>query len=353
MLYASESFAQLGTSTSATRPRSRTFGGFGLNFGGYGSLQLAYGRQENWGGPGAQTLGLGYALTLGRWGSLNLFASHYDSDDSGTDVLLTWTMPFGERGTASVTLQQDSGNDGSQEGFSAVASVQQNLPVGSGSSYVATLSTNDDYHLGYAYQGRAGLVSADYARANGQDGARVGAVGGVAISSLGVMPAHRLDQSFAMVKVADYEGIEVYLDNQPVGRTDAKGRVLLDNLLPYQANEVSIDPRELPMDATISTPTMTVTPAYRSGVSVAFPVSRADSMTMRLLQADGAPVPAGATVMLEGNPFPVGLDGLVYVSGVAANAHAAVTWKDGKCGADFVRPSNGGPVPDLGDVTCR
>ncbi|HQR24091.1 MAG TPA: fimbria/pilus outer membrane usher protein [Steroidobacteraceae bacterium] len=353
MLYASESFSQLGSNTSGTRPRSRTFGGVGLNLGGYGSLQLAYGRQENWNGPGAQTLGLGYSLTLGALGSLNLFASHYDSADSGTDFLLTWTMPFGERGSASATLQQNSGGGGSQEGFSAVASVQQNLPVGSGSGYVATLSTNDDYHLGYAYQGHAGLVSADYARANGQDGTRIGAVGGVAISGLGVMPSQRLDQSFAMVKVADYAGMQVYLDNQPVGRTDAKGRVLLDNLLPYQTNQVSIDPRELPMDATISSPTMTVTPAYRSGVSVAFPVSRADSMTMRLLQADGQPVPAGATVMLEGKPFPVGLDGLVYVSGIATNAHAAVTWRDGKCAADFVRPSNGGPVPDLGDVPCR
>ena len=352
-LFASESFAQLGDSASTAHPRSRTFGGVGLNLNRFGSLQFAYGRQDNWGAPGAQTFGLGYSLSLGLLGSLNLFANYTDSDDTRTDVFLTWTMPFGERGSASTALQQSSGGDGTQDGFSAVASVQQNLPVGPGSGYVASVSSASDYRLGYAYQGHAGLVTADYARANGEDGTRVGAVGGVAITDLGVMPSRRLDQSFAMVKVADYAGVEVYVDNQPVGRTDGKGRVLLDNLLPYQANEVSIDPTALPMDATIASPSMTVTPAYRSGVSVKFPVSRADSMTMRLVQADGQPVPAGAEVMLEGNPFPVAMNGLVYLSGVGTNAHASVTWRDGKCGADFTRPVGGGPIPDLGDVRCR
>jgi outer membrane usher protein len=96
-----------------------------------------------------------------------------------------------------------------------------------------------------------------------------------------------------------------------------------------------------------------VTPAYRSGVSVKFPVSRADSITMRLVQDDGQPVPAGAQVMFEGNAFPVATNGLVYLSGVSTNVHASVTWQGGQCGADFTRPTGGGPIPDLGDVRCR
>ena len=353
LLYASEDFDQITTSASTTRPRSLAFGGVGFNFGGYGSLQFAYGRQENWNGPGSQNYGLGYSLTLGPWGSLNLFANRYDAGDHGTDVILTWTMPIGERNTASASVQQSSGGDRYNDGISAIATVQQNLPVGPGSGYVASVASNGDGRLGYAYQGRAGQVNADWARANGQDGLRVGALGGIAFSGYGVMPGRHLDQSFAIVKVADYEGIQVYVENQPVGRTDAQGRVLLDRLLPYQANRVSIDPRELPMDATLASPEMTVTPAYHSGVSVAFPVSRADSMTMRLVQADGRPVPSGAQVMLEGNPFPVGLDGLVFVSGVASNAHASVSWNGGQCSVDFTRPAGGDAVPDLGDVACR
>ena len=68
------------------------------------------------------------------------------------------------------------------------------------------------------------------------------------------MPSRRLDRSFAVVKVADFEGLTVYVENQPVGRTDREGRVLLDGLRAYERNEISLDPRELPMDAAISLP---------------------------------------------------------------------------------------------------
>ena len=50
------------------------------------------------------------------------------------------------------------------------------------------------------------------------------------------MPARRLDQSFAVVEVADFPGMTVYVENQPVGRTDSKGRVLLDSLRAYERN---------------------------------------------------------------------------------------------------------------------
>ena len=49
------------------------------------------------------------------------------------------------------------------------------------------------------------------------------------------MPSRRLDQSFAVVEVADYPGMTVFVENQPIGRTDKKGRVLLDSLRAYEA----------------------------------------------------------------------------------------------------------------------
>ena len=57
----------------------------------------------------------------------------------------------------------------------------------------------------------------------------------------------------------------VYVENQPIGRTDGKGRVLLDRLRPYDTNQVSLDPAELPLDASLSNPTALLTPAFRSG----------------------------------------------------------------------------------------
>ena len=51
-----------------------------------------------------------------------------------------------------------------------------------------------------------------------------GGTGGVAITSVGIMPARRLDQSFAVVQFADYEGVEVFVQNYPEGQWRARER---------------------------------------------------------------------------------------------------------------------------------
>lgn len=351
--WTTEFFAQLGNGELQDRPRQRSFGGFGLNLARYGSLQFLYGLESRWDALEVETVGLGYSLGLGTLGYLNLFASQRQSEQADTEVLLTWTVPFGERGSSSTALSYASDRPVGDSAFEAASSVQQNLPVGDGAGYRMELSTHDDYRVGYSYQGHAGIVSADYARHGGEDGWRAGAVGGLAITGAGVMPSRSLDQSFAVVQVADYEGVELRVANQPVARTDRRGRVLLDSLRPYEANQVSIDPTALPMDATLESATIEVTPAYRSGPLVKFPVTRADSVTLRLAQPDGSPVPAGARVTLHGQSFPVALEGLVYLKGASSRTTAIATWRDGSCTFEVERPASQEPVPDLGTVECH
>jgi outer membrane usher protein len=168
------------------------------------------------------------------------------------------------------------------------------------------------------------------------------------------MPARRLDRSFAVVKVADFENLTVFVENQPIGRTDGKGRILLDGLRPYERNEISIDPKQLPLDAALAMPVMQVTPAYRSGALVEFPVTRASPATLRLVQTDGTVVPAGASVRTQQETAPVGLQGLVYLGEAAGRQQAVAEWVGGhRCEFTFTRAAGTDPVPDLGTITCR
>jgi outer membrane usher protein len=198
----------------------------------------------------------------------------------------------------------------------------------------------------------AGLVGVQYARRNDTDGWRANAGGGLAITGAGVMPSRRLDRSFAVVEVADFPDMTVYVENQPVGRTDAKGRVLLDSLRAYERNAISLDPKQLPLDASLATPAMTVTPAYRSGPVVRFPVVRASAATLRLALPDGTPVPAGASVTTRNEQVPVALDGLVYLTAAAGRHEATAEWPGQRCRFTFERPEQGDPQPDLGTITC-
>ena len=350
--FASQSFAQLGTRTTEDRMRNRTFGGMGFDLARFGNVQFAYGRQTYWNAPGVQTLGLSYSITLGACGFLNLFASRTVATAAQTDLLLAWTMPIGDRRTASSGVSYGPGMNGASE-FAAVATLQQSLPVGSGSGYIVSAESSQNYHLGYSFQGAAGRVGVDYAQRNGQDGVRVDGTGGLAITAAGVMPSRWLDQSFAVVQVEDYPGMTVYVENQPVGRTDANGRVLLDRLRAYETNKVSINPLELPMDAALETASMSVTPAYRSGPLVSFPVRRSQAATLRLRLPGGQAVPAGAGVTVAGRTYPVALDGLVYIENAGEARSATADWQGNHCTFAIDRPQTSDPAPDLGDVTCR
>jgi outer membrane usher protein len=350
-IYTSREFAQLGTESLRIRPRQRSFAGAGAGFGRLGMLQLSYGLQSNWTGPATETMALSHAVGLGDLGFVSFIASHAIAGESSTDLFLNWTLAFGERRTAAVTLQHSPGGPRAGD-FEAVASVQQSLPVGAGTGYYVALSSNENAQLEYLYQGEAGLLGLQYARRDDRDGWRASAAGGIAFTDAGVMPARRLDRSFAVVEVADFADMTVYVENQPIGRTDRKGRVLLDSLRPYERNAVSIDPKELPVEASLATTAMTVTPAYRSGPVVRFPVVRASAATLRLVQADGRPVPAGARVTTASEQVPVAMDGLVYLTAAAGRQDAVAEWVGQRCTFSFERPDGGDPQPDLGAVTC-
>lgn len=353
--FASAGFRQVGMGGALERaPRQRTFAGLGFDLRRFGNLQFAYGLQTFHDADALQTLGLSYSVTLGSLGYLGLFASHATSDDDESSVLLTWTLPLGERRTLSSALQRSSRPVREGGGFAAFTTLQRDLPSDTGFGYRLMLSSIDEQDASVAWQGRAGVASLDYAQRHGMSGVRLGGTGALAVTSAGIMPARRLDQSFAVVQVADYEGLHVYLDNQPVGRTDAHGRVLVDALRAYERNEVSVDPVEVPMDGAIAQTTIVVTPAFRSGAVVTFPVTRAHAATMRLVQADGTVVPAGAVATLgDERSFPVALDGMLYLEGLEQSARVRLQWQGGECSVAVRRPAGNDPVPDLGTVRCR
>lgn len=349
--YASRDFAQVGDSVLLHAPRLRIVAGAGYDLRRLGTVRALYGRQTFWDAPEAQTLGLTYAVSIGQAGFLSFFASHGLSGDRGTNILLNWTLPLGERRSMTSSLEHAMGDDAGTRTRASV-SLQQSLPAGSGTGYYLDASTDDVYRGGYALQGDAGLAEVEYARRGDASAWRATAVGGLAVTGAGVMPARRLDRSFAVVQVADYEGLTVYVDHQPVGRTDRHGRVLVDNLRAYEENQISLDPAQVPMDAALSVASMSLTPAYRSGPLVRFPVERAGAVTLNLLQPDGTPVPAGAMVTVGERRFPVGLDGLLYLERVGEASHGLAQWSGGRCAFTWRHVPTGEPVDDLGNVSC-
>ena len=147
----------------------------------------------------------------------------------------------------------------------------------------------------------------------------------------------------------------VYADNQPVGVTDKNGNALIPNLRPYQNNPVSLDAQSIPLSTQVSALQENAVPRFNSGVIVKFPITSTRGATLAIKLKDGKPLPAGATVEVLGQTqeFPVGLDGEVYITGLAAHNTLRASWDDKSCEINVSLPNTKDPLPDLGTFECR
>lgn len=95
-------------------------------------------------------------------------------------------------------------------------------------------------------------------------------------------------------------GVEVFLNSQPQGRTDAGGRLLIPQVSSFGRQELSVDERSLPIQYTLREPRRTIALPWRSGTVVDFGIERMRAVAGVARQVDGgqaAPVASRAWTM--------------------------------------------------------
>jgi outer membrane usher protein len=157
-----------------------------------------------------------------------------------------------------------------------------------------------------------------------------------------------------VVEVGDYPDVRIYADNQEVGRTDERGRLLVPGLRPYELNRLRIEQADLPLGANVDGLAREIIPRWRSGVLAAFPVSRSRDGLFRIVLESGRPLPSGALVLdADDRAWPVGREGRVFVTGLAQRNRFRVQHDDLRCSFEIAGPEGAEPLPDLGTVICR
>ena len=358
-LWASGEFAQVGEPLDpGKRMRQRSLLQSGVGMGRLGSLSLAYVRQTYRSAPTQQTLSLTHSVSLGRAGTVNLTVSTTRTAQDmtspvrdSTSAYLIYVFPFGGRSAATATAVSGSGAGAPAD--EVIASLTESPPVGPGNGYRLSASTAGNYDADWRQQMTGADVDIEVARNQGIEGRSAYMSGAMTWLDGQVNTTRSVNGSFAMVDVAGLAGVPVYVENQLTTHTDASGRALLYNLRPYEANRISIEPEDLPLDTAIAASSTIMAPPYRSGVIARFPVERVRSATFRLVTEDGKPVPVGAMVKLKGTLFPVVLDGMVYVTGYDHGMAADATWKGGHCSFRLEPPPADEPIPDMGTIRCR
>jgi len=144
-----------------------------------------------------------------------------------------------------------------------------------------------------------------------------------------------------------------------VGQTDARGDLLVPNLLSYYGNQLDIADKDIPLEYQVDATRKVVGPPYRGGAIVNFPVHRMQAFTGTLvIDADGSvlvPARGHLTVTANGKPYdsPLGKNGEFYVENVPGGCHSAlVEFKQGQCRFTMEVPETKDAYVRLGTVRC-
>jgi outer membrane usher protein len=324
---ASRDFVELGSLQPATRLHTEWAAQASTQLARFGSLSLIYGWRRSYDAPTAAATTLSYNVTVYRLGSLGAFVSQTRSGTSHIAGGITFTRFLGNGSTTSVAATTDSG------ATTVDARIGRAAPPDSG--------------WGWEFDHARGGIDTDGLRVDARSAYGVGSAeidstsaGGIAMISWqgGLLwtggrprPAQTLGGPAALVELPDLGGVEVLHDGQPVGRTDERGRILVTALRPFEDNVITINPEDLPLTAMVDSERLTVRPYSHGVLRALFPVGATESQTVILHLDNGALVPVGAELALNGHIFPVGTEGLVQVPVLHVAADAWVNWAGGRC----------------------
>src|SRR5271166_1355173 len=268
------------------------------------------------------------------------------SDSRNCGIMVGLSIPLGDAAMASAGASRDS--NGTRPTFDAAKPLAPQAGsfgwrVHDGEGGAPDRSATVAYRSDYA-RIEAGV------RQNGNGASATAEVEGAVVTmGNGVFLANRIDDAFAVVETG-VPGVEVFNENRSVGFTGSSGRMLIPNLRSYQKNKITIDAKNLPVDADIASTQDIVAPADRSGVRVNFGVKmNGSSAIVALTTPDGQPVPTGSQGQIEGGEaFVVGYDGRAFVKGLASENTVSVALPGRECRATFAysaRPNEQVVIP--------
>jgi len=350
--YFDRDFVQFAAVPNESRPRERLSAGLGALLPGNVSAAINYRAQTFWDDDRLDLLSLNLGVTLPAGIYLSSFVSQDLGSGHGWSAGITVNLSLGGQRTASASTNL-AGNRNTINR----AELSQSAPGGPGSGWRLGVSDdpNQQWRGGLTRNTNGGSVRAEAVDTAKNPAFRVGASGAVGWLGGHAFAARTIGAgSFAVVKVGSIEDVPIYRSNQLIASTSASGMALVPGLLPYQANQLTIDPVELPFDIEIQSVREIAVPFARSGLLVDFPIHRSRNALVLLRQLDGAVVPAGARVTVAPDEigFLVGKRGEVYLMNLSDSNHLSVQWRGGACDLTLPLDPAGPSEPRIGPLTC-
>jgi len=315
-----------------------------------GSINLGYVREADQLGNHVRVLDISYSRQLPY--NASLFATAYSDLDNRKNVGISIgvSIPLGIGMTGSTGTSRD------RSGLTAVTQVSKPLtqePGSLGWDFRDMEGQQAQRSASASYRSNFGTVQGTVNQRQREFSGTFQNEGSVVLASNDIFFGNRIDDAFAVIN-AGAPGLQVLSENRPVAVTNGNGKALVPTLNSYQSNKISIDPRDLPLNASILTTQEFLSPAYRSGVIVDFGIKTDLRSAIVILDGpNGQPLQAGLHGTLNGSVFVVGYDGRAYIENLDAVNVVTVQLPTGHCQAEFAYAPQANTQVVIGPRICQ
>lgn len=325
-----------------------------LNLNQYGNLGAGYFDVRAGDGTRTRLINLSYSRPL--WGNSSIyFSANREVGDRQWAAQAQLVIPFDMTGTLALGIERNKDGQHQQR-----VNYSRAVPVGTGVGYNLGYATGSDrqaYRQADAtWRLQSVQLQAGVYGSSGEMTRWADASGSIVWMDAGLFAANRIDDAFVVVSTSGYADVPVRYENQPVGRTDKRGHLLVPYSSAYYRGKYEIDPMDLPPDILAPQVEQRVAVRRGSGYLLDFELKQVQAASLELVDGNQQPLSLGSRVrhVQSGAQAVVGWDGLVYLENLQATNRLQVELAGGgQCEVDFTLPESTGSIPLIGPLVCK
>jgi outer membrane usher protein FimD/PapC len=187
------------------------------------------------------------------------------------------------------------------------------------------------------WRGRMMQLDGQAELVTGRPAVRGNARGSLLLAGGQVYARNRSQTGFALVQAGTVEGVPITLENRFVGKTNAKGRLLVQDIAPRLPVRIDVDDKQLPADALVRETKHVIRVPERAVALVEIDAIRFMPVMRAIVDKGGAPLAPGLTVRAQpsGETSLTGFDGYVEINAGAGDERLFVGTPGSGCVIDL------------------
>jgi outer membrane usher protein len=326
---------------------------FSLNMGNYGNVGAAWIGVRSFDNQKAELLNLSWSRNL--WGGSNIYlAASREQHKGDWAFAVSMQIPLGGSDNLSISTENSPKADSQRLNYS------HTMPSDGGLSWNMSLARqpkSERYQQATAgwRNNHVELQGGIYGEKNmmtwwGET------MGSVVMMDGQLFTANKINDAFAVVSTDGQPGVPVNYENQPIGKTDSRGYLLVSGVSGWYPALYSIDTLTLPADIQLSETEKRIALRRHSGYLISFPMKQEHAAIAILQDEQGNPLPVSSEVICdERAPVPVGFDGVVWLNNLREiNQLTVITPQGKRCTAVLVTQLNTNhQLKTYGPLLCK